>query len=39
METAEWERMIAVNLTGVFLCVREEVRVMRGQEPLSIDDG
>jgi len=28
MTLAEWERMIAVNLTGVFLCVREELKVM-----------
>ena len=28
-----WERMIAVNLTGVFLCMKHELRQMAGQEP------
>jgi NAD(P)-dependent dehydrogenase (short-subunit alcohol dehydrogenase family) len=28
MTTAEWERMIAVNLTGVFFCMRAELRAM-----------
>lgn len=28
---ADWDRTIALNLTGVWLCVREEVRVMRGR--------
>jgi NAD(P)-dependent dehydrogenase (short-subunit alcohol dehydrogenase family) len=30
MALAEWERVIAVNLTGVFLCTREAARIMRG---------
>jgi NAD(P)-dependent dehydrogenase (short-subunit alcohol dehydrogenase family) len=30
---AEWEAVVAVNLTGVFLCTREAFRVMRRQEP------
>jgi NAD(P)-dependent dehydrogenase (short-subunit alcohol dehydrogenase family) len=28
---AEWERTIAVNLTGVFLCMQQELRVMLPQ--------
>ena len=30
---AEWEAVVAVNLTGAFLCAREAFRVMRCQEP------
>jgi len=30
---AEWEAVVAVNLTGVFLCTREAFRVMRHQQP------
>jgi NAD(P)-dependent dehydrogenase (short-subunit alcohol dehydrogenase family) len=29
----EWNAMVAVNLTGVFLCSREAFRVMRNQAP------
>ena len=29
----EWNAMVAVNLTGVFLCTREAFRVMRRQQP------
>ena len=29
----EWEEVVAVNLTGVFLCTREAFRVMREQTP------
>jgi NAD(P)-dependent dehydrogenase (short-subunit alcohol dehydrogenase family) len=29
----EWERVIATNVTGVFLCTREAVRVMKRQQP------
>jgi len=28
-----WQRMIAVNLTGVFLCMKHEIRCMKQQEP------
>lgn len=31
-----WDRIIAVNLTGVFLCMRHELRVMLQQEGGSI---
>ncbi|MGI9952603.1 SDR family NAD(P)-dependent oxidoreductase [Moorellaceae bacterium AZ2] len=31
MSTADWERMIKVNLTGAFLCAREAVKYMRLQ--------
>jgi NAD(P)-dependent dehydrogenase (short-subunit alcohol dehydrogenase family) len=30
---AEWQEVVAVNLTGVFLCSREAFRVMRSQAP------
>jgi NAD(P)-dependent dehydrogenase (short-subunit alcohol dehydrogenase family) len=29
----EWNAVVAVNLTGAFLCTREAFRVMRGQRP------
>jgi NAD(P)-dependent dehydrogenase (short-subunit alcohol dehydrogenase family) len=29
----EWDAVVAVNLTGVFLCTREAFRVMRRQRP------
>jgi NAD(P)-dependent dehydrogenase (short-subunit alcohol dehydrogenase family) len=29
----DWNRVVAVNLTGAFLCTREAFRVMRGQRP------
>jgi NAD(P)-dependent dehydrogenase (short-subunit alcohol dehydrogenase family) len=28
-----WNRAVAVNLTGTFLCTREAFRIMRGQDP------
>jgi NAD(P)-dependent dehydrogenase (short-subunit alcohol dehydrogenase family) len=30
---AEWNAVVAVNLTGAFLCTREAFRVMRRQDP------
>jgi NAD(P)-dependent dehydrogenase (short-subunit alcohol dehydrogenase family) len=30
---AEWDQVIATNVTGVFLCTREAVRVMKRQQP------
>jgi NAD(P)-dependent dehydrogenase (short-subunit alcohol dehydrogenase family) len=30
---AEWNAVVAVNLTGAFLCTREAFRVMRRQQP------
>ena len=30
---AEWDAVVAVNLTGAFLCTREAFRVMRRQRP------
>ncbi len=30
---AEWNSVLAVNLTGMFLCIREAFRVMRAQDP------
>ena len=32
----QWERTLAVNLTGVFLCLQQELRVMRAQRAGSI---
>ncbi|MEV6491923.1 SDR family oxidoreductase [Actinoplanes sp. NPDC051633] len=29
----DWQRVVAVNLTGAFLCTREAFRVMRRQQP------
>jgi len=29
----EWQEVVAVNLTGVFLCSREAFRIMRAQSP------
>ena len=33
LELDTWNRVVAVNLTGVFLCTREAFRVMRRQQP------
>jgi NAD(P)-dependent dehydrogenase (short-subunit alcohol dehydrogenase family) len=33
---ADWERTLAVNLTGVFLCLQHELRAMRAQGAGSI---
>ena len=30
---ADWNAIVAVNLTGAFLCTREAFRVMRSQDP------
>ncbi len=30
-----WNRMMAVNLTGVFLCMQHEIRQMKRQEPVD----
>ena len=32
-DRAHWDRVLAVNLTGAFLCTREAFRVMGGQTP------
>lgn len=29
LDMAEWQRMVAVNLTGVFLCMKHETRAMK----------
>lgn len=29
----DWRRMVDVNLTGMFLCLREAFRTMKGQQP------
>lgn len=31
----EWTRVLAANLTGVFLCMREAFRVMKTQDPMG----
>ena len=33
LSLAQWQDVVAVNLTGVFLCSREAFRVMRAQSP------
>jgi NAD(P)-dependent dehydrogenase (short-subunit alcohol dehydrogenase family) len=33
LELDEWNKVVAVNLTGAFLCTREAFRVMRRQRP------
>lgn len=33
LEFATWNNVVAVNLTGAFLCTREAFRVMRRQDP------
>ncbi|MEV6848820.1 SDR family oxidoreductase [Actinoplanes sp. NPDC051411] len=33
LSLADWNRVVAVNLTGAFLCTREAFRVMRSQDP------
>ncbi|KAF2841024.1 oxidoreductase [Patellaria atrata CBS 101060] len=39
VERAEWESVMSVNLMGCWLCLREEVAVMRGQEILDPREG
>jgi NAD(P)-dependent dehydrogenase (short-subunit alcohol dehydrogenase family) len=36
-ELSNWNKMIQINLTGVFLCLKEEVKQMQTQEPLVSD--
>jgi NAD(P)-dependent dehydrogenase (short-subunit alcohol dehydrogenase family) len=33
LDLEDWQRVVATNLTGVFLCVREAFRVMKRQSP------
>ena len=33
LDLEDWQRVVATNLTGVFLCVREAFRVMKQQTP------
>ncbi|HEY3464965.1 MAG TPA: SDR family oxidoreductase [Amycolatopsis sp.] len=33
LSVEDWKRTVDVNLTGMFLCAREAVRLMRDQEP------
>ena len=30
---AQWQRVVDVNLTGAFLCARQAIRMMKGQDP------
>ena len=31
----DWQRVVDVNLTGVFLCIQEAFRVMKAQDPMG----
>lgn len=31
----EWDRMMGINMTGVFLCMKSEINQMMTQEPIS----
>lgn len=31
----EWKRVVNVNLTGAFFCIREAFRIMKGQQPMG----
>jgi NAD(P)-dependent dehydrogenase (short-subunit alcohol dehydrogenase family) len=33
LSLAQWQAVVDVNLTGVFLCAQEAVRIMKGQTP------
>ncbi|WP_410571514.1 SDR family oxidoreductase [Amycolatopsis sp. cmx-4-61] len=33
LSVEDWKRTVDVNLTGMFLCARQAVRLMKGQEP------
>ncbi|MET0318880.1 MAG: SDR family oxidoreductase, partial [Rhodococcus fascians] len=33
VDPADWSQTVATNLTGVFLCAREAVRIMKAQDP------
>lgn len=35
MSRDQWQRMIDINLTGVFLCLKHEIRQMLEQEPIE----
>lgn len=32
----EWDRMMGINMTGVFLCMKSEINQMMAQEPISV---
>ncbi len=33
LSVEDWQRVIDINLTGAFLCARQAVKVMKGQDP------
>ena len=35
IELEDWNKVVAVNLTGAFLCTREAFRIMRQQRPMG----
>jgi NAD(P)-dependent dehydrogenase (short-subunit alcohol dehydrogenase family) len=36
-ELQDWNRMIGINMTGVFLCLKAEVKQMMSQESLTTE--
>lgn len=36
ISTSDWDRLIGIDLTGVFFCMREELRMMVGQQAGNI---
>ncbi|KIW33468.1 uncharacterized protein PV07_00318 [Cladophialophora immunda] len=39
IELKDWEKVMAVNSTGVFLCNKYEMRQMAGQESIEVEPG
>lgn len=39
LQPAEFDNILGINCRGLWLCAREELKCMMGQEPLSTHDG
>ena len=35
LEISDWDRVVAVNLSGCFYCARQAIRIMRDQSPMG----